>query len=157
MPRSQASAISMPPVPDDVDFAVHRAALTHAAPLQMRVRDCGQWLMRLRAFQAVTIVLVIANWLVIASRIPAVGVIGNSIAAALTPLAELMLIIFTMLLLLAVLLNGELGLRVLKWSSAQTLPSTVWQHFFIGAPRLRTPRLHDAAHLNTRTQNRPMP
>jgi hypothetical protein len=110
--------------------------------VQQRARNAGIWLVRYRAFQSISVLLVIFNWLVLASAIPAIGVIAHSVRAAAVPVLELLTVVLLLLLLLGALLAAALGDRLQKWSSFGSVFYSVWKHFVAGASARLRPCRH---------------
>jgi hypothetical protein len=86
-----------------------------------------------RVFQSFSVWLSVLNWLVLASEIPAIGVIAKSITAASVTIGELLIIVFILLMLLGALLNAAIGDKLQKWSGISNVLNSVFRNFVVGA------------------------
>jgi hypothetical protein len=76
---------------------------------------------------------ILFNWLELAARIPALGFIANSLAHALLPIFELLLVTAVISMLLGTILYNLLGHELEQWSSAGKVANSLMRNFFIGA------------------------
>lgn len=86
-----------------------------------------------RALQMFTLLGIVANWLVAAGHIPAIGIIAGSVTHAAGTLAEMAIVIFICLCLLGAVVHVQLGERLLHWSNFYFTSRRMLAAFLIGA------------------------
>jgi hypothetical protein len=85
-----------------------------------------------RGWMLLALIGILFNWLALAGDIPSLGIIASSVAHAVEPLSELLLVLAVISMLIGTILYNMLGHELEKWSSTGAVAYSMMRHFIIG-------------------------